>query len=216
MFSSPFLQALLLINVFFIGVLVAIAVRHAYLHFQPPHHEIEKPHITQPTIHIPTSMRDHLLQVSEEKLQAILNHAAADLQRDLTTTTAKLDKQLTVLGTKIIDDEMARYQTSLTGLRKQADATLGGVQAEMGRHQTELSAALDAHQTKLMAKLAEEAAAQQQQLRTQIDTKLADAVAAFLTETLGHNVDLGAQSAYLTAMLNEHKAELTKGLTDEA
>jgi hypothetical protein len=45
---------------------------------------------------------------------------------------------------------------------------------------------------------------------------LADAVASFLIETMQHNVDLGAQSTYLTTMLEEHKTELTKGIIDEA
>ena len=44
------------------------------------------------------------------------------------------------------------------------------------------------------------------------NAKLADAVASFLIETLGHNVDLGAQSAYLTEMLEEHKDEILKGI----
>jgi hypothetical protein len=48
-----------------------------------------------------------------------------------------------------------------------------------------------------------------------MDTKLADAVTSFLMETLQHNVDLGAQSAYLTAMLDEHKDELVKGVKHE-
>jgi len=41
-------------------------------------------------------------------------------------------------------------------------------------------------------------------------------VASFLTETLQHNVDLGAQSAYLTAMLEEHKADFAKEVADES
>ena len=31
-----------------------------------------------------------------------------------------------------------------------------------------------------------------------------------------HEIDLGAQTAYLTKMLDEHKAELVKELMDEA
>ena len=58
-------------------------------------------------------------------------------------------------------------------------------------------------------------AAEKQQLIAQIDTKLADAVTSFLVETLGHNVDLGAQSDYLISVLDEHKAEFTKRVTDE-
>jgi hypothetical protein len=63
--------------------------------------------------------------------------------------------------------------------------------------------------------MVEEVAAERQALIQQMETKLADGVASFLTETLQHNVDLGAQTAYLTAMLEEHKDELTKGLKDE-
>ena len=58
--------------------------------------------------------------------------------------------------------------------------------------------------------------AEKQRLLQQIDTKLADAVASFLMETLQHNVDLGAQSAYLTAMLEEHKTDFAKELSDES
>ena len=49
----------------------------------------------------------------------------------------------------------------------------------------------------------------------QIDTRLAEAVTSFLIETLQHNVDLGAQSAYLTAQLEEHKADFIKEVADE-
>ena len=45
--------------------------------------------------------------------------------------------------------------------------------------------------------------------------KLAGAVTAFLIDTLGHNVDLGAQTKYLTETLEQHKAELVKELSDD-
>jgi len=71
-------------------------------------------------------------------------------------------------------------------------------------------------QAELEAKLKEEIAAEKKQLVQQLDTKLSDAVASFLLETMQHEVDLGSQSAYLTKMLDEHKAELIKELMDEA
>ena len=61
----------------------------------------------------------------------------------------------------------------------------------------------------------QELAAEKEQLAKLMDTKLADAVASFLMETLPHNVDLGAQSAYLTSMLEEHKAELVREVAGE-
>jgi phenylpyruvate tautomerase PptA (4-oxalocrotonate tautomerase family) len=68
----------------------------------------------------------------------------------------------------------------------------------------------------MQARLAEELANEKQRLAQLLDTKLADAVASFLVETLGKEVDLGAQAAYLTSMLEAHKDELIKGVTDEA
>ena len=111
---------------------------------------------------------------------------------------------------------MQRYRALIDELRKQSETTAVGGQSKLAEHQAELSARLDERQIELEAKLSDEMIAEKQRLTQQVDTKLADAVASFLIETLQHNVDLGAQSAYLTAMLEEHKAELTKGIVDEA
>ena len=62
---------------------------------------------------------------------------------------------------------------------------------------------------------AAELEAQKAQLIAQIDTKLADSVVAFLVETLQHDVDLGAQTQYLTKMLDEHKADFSGKVKDE-
>ena len=121
---------------------------------------------------------------------------------------------------------MKRYHESLDELRRQTEATIGSAQAEIIAHQAdltaklsdrqaELEAALGIRRVELEAKMTDELATEKQLLAQQVDTKLGDAVASFLAETLQHNVDLGAQSAYLTAMLDEHKAELIKGVRDE-
>jgi hypothetical protein len=203
--SPTYLQIFLLINVFLMGVLVAIAVRHAYAHFRPDHHDIEKPRSTKQDVRLPPTVRKRLLETSEANFQTVLERSAAQLQRDLEVTEVQLNKRLEKLGTAVVGDEMDRYRAELDQLRKHAETTIVGAQAEIAEHQTELK-----------AKLAEEMVAEKQRLVQQMDMKLADAVASFLIETLPHNVDLGAQSAYLMAMLEEHKAELTKGVTDEA
>ncbi len=122
---------------------------------------------------------------------------------------------------------MERYRIQLEQIRKEAATAIGSAQDEISKHQTELKAALEAEQTEARAKLSEEITAEKQrlvqeimaekqQLLSQIDTKLADAVASFLIETMGHNVDLGAQSAYLTSLLEEHKADFKREVSNEA
>jgi len=212
--NTTLLQFGLYLNIFVIGVLAAIGARHAWAHFHPQ--KEEKPHPQAPTIHLDPEVREKLLADAQNKFQAEVNHAAADLHKDLMTTVGQLSAQLDKLGQSIIADEMARYRGDLETLRKQAESCLTNAQAEINNHQNDLKTKLAESHAQLETKLNEEMAAEKERLVAQIDTKLADAVTSFLDETLQHNVDLGAQSAYLLKMLDEHKAELINGVKDEA
>jgi len=213
--NATFLQIFLLVNVFLIGIIASTAIRHAYAHFRPQIHEEEKPRVLKQTVHLSPVVKERLLQASQSHFQNVLDHSAAELQQDLKNTTVRLDKQLDKLGSEIIINEMRRYRADLEAMRKQAESTIIAAQTEVVNHQSILKAKLAERQIELEAKLIEEMAAEKQQLVQQIDTRLADSVVSFLTETLQHNVDLGAQSDYITTMLEEHKAEIIKGINDE-
>lgn len=214
--NITFLQLFLLLNVFIMGALAATALRHAYAHFKPDHHDADKIHAKVQKVQLPPATRKHLLESAEEDFQSVLEKSTVELQRELQTTAAVLNKQLAKTGAEIVGYEMERYRTQLENLRKQADDAIGGAQTEVVQHQNDLKSKIAEAQLKIEAQLAEEMKLEKQRLIQQMDTKLADAVASFLTETLQHNVDLGAQSSYLTAMLEEYKTELIKGATDEA
>jgi hypothetical protein len=213
--NSALLQALLLINVLLIGVALAVAVQHAYAHFRPHINEVKKVSSNQQNAHLPPELRKKLLLIAQSNFQAILNRSADELQHDLKVTASRLDKQLEQLGSAIVSEEMKRYQSGLEVLRQSTESGITAAQSDIAAHQAELNAKLAERQAELEAKLIDDMEVEKQQLVSQLDTKLADAVAAFLVETMGHNVDLGAQSEYLTAMLEEHKLELTKGVYDE-
>lgn len=199
-----FLQLFLFVDVFIMGVVVAIAVRHGRTHLNLKNHVLKGSAPTQ-NGHLPPSVRQHLLEEAQANFQSVLERSAAELQKDLKDTTAEINKQLEKLGTEAVGSELERFRSKLEELTKQAESQIGGASTEITDHQVQLKAKMD-----------EEIAAQKKQLLEQIDTKLADAVASFLIETLQHNVDLGAQTAYLTSQLEEHKAEFTKGVADEA
>lgn len=65
-------------------------------------------------------------------------------------------------------------------------------------------------QAELDTKLEQNVAVRQEQRLKQLDAQLDDAVVAFLLESLGHNVDLGAQLPYLTETLAENKEAIAK------
>ena len=198
----------LAINVLAIGSLLTLAIQHAYAHFHP--RPVAKPafHGNQ-NAHIPAEVRQRLIEAAEANYQNVLNKAAADLQHDLATTAAKLNEQLGAVGGTIIQEELKKNQTQL-------DATTGVVNKKLAAQEAELEASLIKTTEEMQARLAEELTNEKQRLAQLLDTKLSDAVASFLVETLGKEVDLGAQAAYLTATLEAHKDELIKGVTGEA
>jgi len=204
---NTFLQFFLLADVFLIGIAVTIAVQHATAHFRPRKYDAEhQPQAPQQiqSIHLPPAVRERLIEASKANFKLALEHSAVELQHELKSTTTQLNDHLEKLGRELFSHEMERYRMDLEQLRKRADVVIGGAQSEIAEHQAQLR-----------TRLAEDMAAEKQQLIQQLDTKLGDAVGSFLAETLGHEADLGAQTAYLMAALEEHKAEIIKGVTEE-
>lgn len=210
-----FLQIFLYVNVFVIGALFAVGVRHAFAHFRP-HPDDKKAHAPDQTPHLSPAVKEKLLETAEANFQKVLEHSAGDLQDDLQKTAEKLNSELTKLGNQVVGAEMQRYQASLETLRKQTEAAIGSSNTDIATHQADLKDKLTKRQEELQAKLEADMAAEKQHLLEQIDTKLADAVASFLIETLQHDVDLGSQSTYLVKMLDEHKEDFAKGIKDDA
>jgi uncharacterized protein YjbJ (UPF0337 family) len=132
----------------------------------------------------------------------VLNHSVDLLQHDLESTSEQINGLVKRFAGEIVGDEMERYRSELTKLHKQAETDMGSIKQAISGHQAEIE-----------AKMAQELAAEKQRLISQIDTKLSDAVGSFLIETLQHNVDLGNQSDYLVALLEEHKAEFKQEVT---
>jgi F0F1-type ATP synthase membrane subunit b/b' len=214
--DSMYLQLFLLLNVFLVGVVTAVAVRHALAHFRPEHHDAEKSsHPKMKNIQLPPATRKQLLEEAQDDFQSVLEKSAVELQRELHATAIALNRQIAKSGAEVVRYEMERYQKQLEELRQQTESALGGAQKEVAEHQADLNEKFTERKAQLEARLAEDIAAERQRLIGQIDAKLADAVTSFLMETLPHNVDLGAQSAYLIATLEEHKAELSKEVARE-
>jgi hypothetical protein len=192
------LHIFIYVDVLILGALLAIAGQHAYAHFRPHKHDQEKPHI-------PESVKERMLRKSEMEYQTVLEHSVKRLQHDLESSSEQINGLIKRFAGEIVGDEMEKYRQELAKLHKQAEADMSGIKAAVGGHQAEIE-----------AKMAEELEAEKQFLIKQIDTKLGDAVASFLMETLQHNVDLGSQREYLITTLDAHKEELKQGVVDEA
>jgi hypothetical protein len=198
---STFLLLFLFANVFVIGALVMLGAQHAYEHYRGDKHKAKIP---MQNGHLPPSIREHLLEEAQKNFQHILDSSATELHHDLRATAEQLNKKLDTIGNDILGREMQHYQEELEVMRAKAEAAISGAQTD-----------ITARQEQLKAQMAQEVEAEKQRLIGLMDTRLADAVGTFLLETLQHDVDLGAQSKYLTTMLEEHKGDFTKELTGE-
>jgi uncharacterized protein YaaR (DUF327 family) len=205
MAGSTILQIFLFLQVFLIGALSVVAWRHARAHFSHAPHESEQhPTDVAPAVELPQAVKERLLNASQEQFEAAVKNSAAQLKDNLEYTNQQINDLVMRLATEVVSSELERYKEELAALQGQAKADMGSIRTEITKHEDELK-----------AKMAQEIDAEKQRLIKQIDTKLADAVGSFLSETLQHNIDLGSQSAYLVAMLEEHKADFIKEVGNE-
>ncbi len=199
-----FLQIFLLINVFLIGVGVAIGGRHLYAHYRP-HPEEKKVHPAEQAVRLSAETREQLIKEAEETYRGTLTKTTTTLVRDLEQTATTLNADLQKVGTKIIDDELARFKQTLEQIHVETQAASKSATEDIAATHAEAKQKMEA-----------EIQAEKTRLIEQIDTKLADSVVAFLIETLQHDVDLGAQTKYLTKMLDEHKADFSGRVNNES
>lgn len=213
--NPSLLQIFLAVNIFIIGIILTLAIQHGYAHFRPQP-KVSSKKLPNQSMHLPNSIREHLLEQSQSKFQAVLDRSSRELEHDLGIVTERIDKQIEKFSTAIVNDETKRYRDSLDKLRKQTESAMLNAEVEIAKHQVEIEGKLALRQKELEAKLNEEIEAEKNRRIAQINNSLSDAVSSFLIETLGHNVDLGAQNEYLMKLLDENKAELIKSIKDEA
>jgi hypothetical protein len=169
--------------------------------FKPEEHDA---HAENTDAALPAAVKARILKDSEAKFEAVVSHSITQLQHNLQHTTDEVNTMIKKLSVDVVNNELEQYRGGLAKLHTQAEKDLGDFKQKMEGHEGEMK-----------QKLAEEMAIEKQHLVKQIDAKLADAVGSFLVDALGHNVDLGSQSAYLMSVLEEHKAEFIKEVSDE-
>ena len=214
--SSGLLQFILILNALLIGAASVVAVRHGLAHFRPHEHDNDKKRAQENAVKLPPAVKQQLLEKAQANYEKVLEASASQLQLDLSKTAASLNKQLDTLGQEIVTDEMKRYKASLEELQKNTEVSITSTQGVLDQHQEDLKPAMAEHQKQMLAKMNEEITAEKERLLSQIDSKIADAAASFLIETMQHDVDLGAQVPYLTRMIEEHRDDFKKEVADES
>lgn len=200
--GSVGLQIFLLVNVFVVGGLIAIAIQHARAHFK---HIAPKQQKSSFPI-LPADARQRIIDEAEEAYQRVLQKSTEELENNLESTTNKLNEQIDKMGAGIVDDEMQRYRQGLDELRQETASAVGGAQAEIEKHQLELRAKLAERQAEMDAELIK----QQSELEAKLAARTAEAEAAFKAK----QAEYAAQQAELEATLNEQKLHLKSTIAE--
>jgi F0F1-type ATP synthase membrane subunit b/b' len=149
-----------------------------------------------------------LAQVEQSARQAALDsveEVSAVFNRDLATTSLKVNQQLEEQASTLIQSELTEYQETFADLRQTTTKIVSQFQDT-----------IEQERQQLLARLADDAQDQKAEIVAKFEARMAEVIAAYLTEVLGNEVDLGAQSQYLFRMLEQHKAELKQEILGEA
>lgn len=150
--------------------------------------------------------------LAEIDIEAVKKQAHKDLLEVTKTVSerfhANLDKTVDQVVSNINDitstqlsQEFEKYQVSLQALREQSITEFTKLQKELDIRKQTVFAELDKLVAAEHAKRAEEFAG-----------RLGDVVSAYLVEALGNQVDLGAQTSYIFAALEQHKDQIKKDI----
>lgn len=141
---------------------------------------------------------------AEAAFEQAINDATASFKADVGGSSHRLGDLIVRLTTDVVEKEMEVYRTALGQAR---DASIQSLQ--------QMQTTIESRQQELVEGVEGELQKRKQALIDRLDAKLGAAVAAYVVESLGQGVDLGAQRSYLLQSLEAHKDELKKDLLDE-
>lgn len=194
--GTLWLQIIILINVFLVGVVGTVAIMHYRAHLHPEEPASKKKSLPM----LPLDVRQRLIEEAEDGYEKVLKKSTASFESDLESTASGLSAQLAKVGSTIVDDEMSRYKSELANMRDETTKKIGTSSAEIETHQAALRTRLAEKQTAMDTKLAEHQA--------EIEQKLAARSAELEQEFTELQARYSKQQAELEAQLTQQESEL--------
>ena len=136
-----------------------------------------------------------------KQLTMVGEKAAKRLQESLNNTVDRLASALDEQTGSQLSQEFEKYEVSLQALRDQSIAEFDKLQKE-----------LSARKAELLQHMEDQLAEEKTKRVAALNDQIGDVVASYLVETLGDQVDLGAQSTYIFAALEQHKDDIKRDI----
>jgi predicted HicB family RNase H-like nuclease len=140
-------------------------------------------------------------KAAKEQLHSAAEDAAQRLQKSLNNS---VDQVAAYINDRLSTDliaEFEKYQVSLGALRDQTIEQFSKIQSELDHRRLELIEHVD-----------RQVAAEQEKRLAHFNERINDVVTSYITESLGSNVDLGAQTDYILQALEANKEQIKKDI----
>ena len=138
-------------------------------------------------------------KAAKEQLHSAAEDAAQRLQKSLNNSVDQVAADINDrLSTDLIA-EFEKYQVSLGALRDQTIEQFSKIQTELDHRRLELIEHVD-----------RQVAEEQEKRLAHFNDRINDVVTSYITESLGSNVDLGAQTDYILQTLEANKEQIKK------
>lgn len=163
----------------------------------PKHYDVH----VEGTKVFPETDRQAVEAKAEALLVAAVEKAATQLQTSLSTSANTMAQHIETTTAR----ELEKYRVNLEQLSQQSVAAFAQLQKEV-----------DTKRAELLKQLESEVAAERQKriaaFSAKLDAKLNDVVASYLQESLGNQVDLGAEAPYIFEVLSAHKEDIKRDI----
>lgn len=145
---------------------------------------------------------ENIQKIAKEQLADAAKDAAIRLQKSLNNSVDQVAANINDSLSTVLTAEFEKYQVSLSALRDQTIEQFGKIQQD-----------LDHRRLELMEHVEHEVAEEHAKRVEAFNARLGDVVASYIAESLGTQVDLGAQSGYILKVLEEHKEDIKRDIT---
>lgn len=140
-------------------------------------------------------------RLAKQQMTKVASEAGARFKESLDNAVDNLSVHISDMANNSLAGEFEKYQVSLQALRDQSIEEFSKLQSE-----------LDARRTQLTEHLDRVIQAEGEKRLGALDDRMNDVISAYLIESLGTQVDLGAQSAYIFETLHKHKDEIKRDI----
>jgi hypothetical protein len=143
-------------------------------------------------------------KAANEQLTHAAVEAATRLQKSLNNSVDQIGSNIAdSLGTNL-RAEFEKYSVSLSALRDQTIEEFSKIQQE-----------LDHRKLELMEHIEREIVEEREKRMQHFNDRIGDVVSSYIAESLGNQVDLGAQLPYILQTLELHKEDIKKDVLNE-